>query len=1065
MSRAIEWFARNPTAANLLMLFLIVAGLATAARLHREEFPNLDSRTLQILVEYPGAAPSEVEQAVCMRIEEALDGTDGVKEMRAEAREGQCRVSLELTLEADDQEALIEVKNRVDRIRHFPEQAEKPVVSRVVAKIPVIDLSVSGPAGERALKHVAQRLRDELAQLPGVTQAEVHFARPEEISIEVSERALRRHGLSFDDVAGAVGQSSMDLPGGRLRTRDGEVRLRTRGQAYRGPEFERLAVVTRPDGSDVTVGEIATVVDGFEEVDLHARVDGNPSLMVRVLRIGRQDALDIRARVERYLSERAGWIPPGIEVGVWLDHSEEIRLRLGSLVDNAVLGLVLVLGVTALFLRFRLAVWVALGLPVVFLGALTLFPLLDMSINTITVMAFILALGIVVDDAIVVGENVHTHQQRSRDPVQAAIDGTREVYVPVIFGVLTTLAAFAPLLAIGSGLAAMFAGVGAGVLGCLIFSVIESQLILPAHLAYHGFSPEAAARGATRNWKRVQARVSAELARFVAEVYGPFIERALAWRYVVAAVAVGALLLTLGLVAGGRIAYEFVPPVEGDHVTAALEMPPGTPAERTREVLARMETAARELREQLRAEGGGGDSGVRRIFSAVGAQPFRNWLGMSFDASSSLGGHVGEVTLALAPSTERDVGAREIAGRWRELVGPVPDAESLGFDASQFSPGTAIEVRLRGRDLDALEAAAEALRDRLASYPGAIDLRDSFSSAQREIQLRLRPEARPLGLTLADLARQVRQAFYGEEVQRVQRGRDEVRVMVRYPRSERGSLGDLDELRIRTRDGAEVPLATVAQVVHARGLPTIRRSDRERVVSVSSEVDRRRSTPGRILSQLELELPRLLADFPGVGFSFEGARQEDEEASAGLRGGLGVALVAIYALLAVPLRSYAQPLMIMSVIPFGAVGAVLGHVLLGWSLTFFSLIGMVALAGVVVNASLMLVHFVNRRRLDGDSLERAVRGAGEARFRPILLTSLTTFAGLLPLMLERSVALQTMIPMAISLAFGVLLSTGVTLILVPCEYLIFEDARRALSRLRLPGKAPGPPDSSPEPFG
>jgi multidrug efflux pump subunit AcrB len=1041
VNRAIDWFARNPTAANLLMWFLIVAGLVTAARLHREEFPDISPRLLEVMVEYPGAAPAEVEQSVCMRIEEAVDGADGIDEMSATAHEGVCRVSLELTNEADPQEVLIEVKNRVDRIRHFPAEAEKPVVSRLEVHIPVIDLSVSGAADERTLKRVARRLRDELAALPRVTQVELHFARPEEISIEVSEDALRRHGLTLEQVAHAVRGSSLDLPGGRLRTASSEIRLRARGQAYVRADFERIIVMTRADGADVSVGELARVVDGFEEVDLHATADGHPALMVRVLRVGQQDALEIRDAVQSYLDQRTDWIPEGIEIGIWLDHSEEIRLRLASLIDNAALGLVLVLGVLAVFLRFRLAFWVAAGLPVVFLGALATFPWLGMSINTLTVMAFILALGIVVDDAIVVGENVHTHRGRSRDPLGAAIDGTREVYVPVTFGVLTTIAAFLPLMAIGGGLAGLFAGVGAGVIACLVFSLVEAQLILPAHLAGRGFDFEPESSG---SWRSIQARTSAALEHFVRAYYGPFVERAMAWRYLTVAIGIGVLLLTLGLVAGNRIAYEFMPPVEGDRVTASIEMPPGTPAAMTREVIERLERAAAVLRARLEQEQVA--PVVERVFSAIGAEPFQQMMGVTFDASAARGGHIGEVTLALRPATERDVGAREIARRWRELAGVVPEAESLTFSAEMLSRGKAIEVRLRGPDLAALEAAAGVVRERLGDYPGVVDLEDSFSSAQREIQLRLRPEARPLGLNLRDLAAQVRHAFYGEEVQRIQRGRDELRVMVRYPLSGRRSLGDLDELRVRTSEGAEVPLATVAHVIEGRGLPSIQRINRERVVAVSADVDRSVAVPSRIIERLGQELDGLLRPFPGVGFSFEGLYQENEEASEGLGGGFLLALVGIYALLAIPLRSYAQPLLIMSVIPFGTVGAIAGHVILGYELTFFSAIGIVALAGVVVNASLMLVHFANRERDQGASVEAAVRAAGEARFRPILLTSLTTFVGLLPLILERSVPLQMMIPMAISLAFGVLLSTVVTLVIVPCEYLIADDLLRFLRR-------------------
>ncbi|MAG31540.1 MAG: cobalt-zinc-cadmium resistance protein [Deltaproteobacteria bacterium] len=1047
MSRVIAWFATNPIAANLLMGFVLIAGLVVSSGLYREEFPDISPGIIQITVAYPGGAPAEIEESICVRIEESLDGAEGVEHIRSLAIDDACRVSVELLDSADPHVVLADINGRIDTIERFPENAEKPIVDHIVVHIPVIDLSLSGNASERTLKRVGKRLRDELLALPGVTQVELHFARPYEIAIEVSEKALRRYGLSFDEVAGAIRRSSLDLPGGKLRARDGQIRLRTTGQAYWGRDFERLILLTDSDGSEVALGDVAQVVDGFEERDLEIRIDGEPAVMVRVLRVGRQDALDIRERVGEYLAQETGWLPEGIRVGIWLDHSEEIRERLGTLFENALLGLALVLTVLALFLRFRLAFWVAAGLPIVFLGALTLFPWLGFSLNTITVMSFILALGIVVDDAIVVGENIYSHQQRGVDRLRAAIEGTQEVYVPVIFGVLTTMAAFAPLILVGGNMTAMFSGIGVGVMACLVFSIIESQWILPAHLASVALAEERPTMGL----RNVQERVSGALERFVVKRYRPLLERAIQQRYMVLAASAGLIIFLTALLASGRIAYEFIPPVEGDHVSAVLKMAPGTSMQASRAIVEELERSAQALRLELEAERTVEEAPiVNHVISAIGTQPFRQMLTVSFAEEAAQDASSAEVTLALSPSAQRSLGAHEISDRWRQRVSLQPEVTSLVFSADMFNAGRAIDIQLRGADLDTLEHVAREVRARLEAIPGVIDLQDSFSSAQREIELRLRPEARPLGLTLQDLARQVRQAFYGEEVQRIQRGVDEVRVMVRYPLEERRSLTGLDALRVRTRDGAEVPLSTVAQLMPRRALPSIRRVDRTRVVNVAADVDRSRTTPARATRALEAELPELLAEFPGVSYRLEGAQQEDAEASTGLLGGFLLALAGIYALLAIPLRSYVQPLIIMSVIPFGALGAILGHLVLRMPLTFFSVVGMVALAGVVVNASLMLVHFRNRLGQSEMSPSDAILAAGQTRFRPILLTSLTTFAGLLPLILERSMPLQTMVPMAVSLASGVLLSTVFTLVLVPCEMAVLEDLQRRLVRVRAP---------------
>ncbi len=1041
MKRIIAWFVDNSVAANLFMAVLVVGGLLALPAIHLEEFPSIDTKVIQVTVEYLGAAPEEVSEGVCVRIEEAIEGAEGIDTIRSTAVEGVCAVIIELAENADSSDSLDEIKNRIDGIDTFPEETETPVVSRLLIKMLSLQIAVSGDADERTLKILGQQVRDDIAALDGVSQVTLSFVRPYEISIEVSEDTLRRHGLTLDEVARAVRRSSLDLPGGSVKTRGGEILLRAKGQAYRGGEFEEVVVLTRPDGTNVTLGEIADVVDGFRDDDLKAYLDGKPAVLIRVERVGDEDTLQIATAVKAYLEEARRRMPEGIELTVWSDRAADLEARVDALLGNARNGLVLVLLILALFLRFRLALWVAAGVPIAFLGALMTFPALGLSISTLSIMALILVLGIVVDDAIVVGENVYTHERKHEDQRNAAIAGTQEVYVPVIFGVLTTVAAFSPLLIVPGRMGKMFVVIGATVIVCLIFSLLESQLILPAHLAHRrtrskGGSPNTIVRG----WTIFQDGVALRLEHFARDVYRPFLERALEWRYLTVAIGVGVLILTVSLFSSGRMAFQFFPGVEGNRVVAKLTMPRGTPFELTERAVAQLESAAEELRSQIdSARPEGEPSVINHVLTGIGGQVARD-MGPRRPGMSFGGAYQAEVMLELIPAAERTVGSNELTRRWRELAGLIPDAVELKFEASEFHAGEAINVQLRGRDLDELRQAAAQLRTELAGFPGVRDIADSFRAGKQEVKLEILPTAKHLGLTQDDLARQVRQAFYGQQVQRIQRGRDDVRVMVRYPERERASLGDLEDMRIRTADGTEVPFASVARLELGRGYATIRRTDREQIVNVTADVDRAISTPEELMGALQrVSLPRVLADHPGVSFGLEGEQEERIKAMGGLARGFGLALLVIYALLAVPLRSYVQPLIIMSVIPFGAVGAIVGHLIMGLNLVFFSILGIVALSGVVVNASLVLVHYLNRKRNEGVSAQEAASIAGMARFRPIVLTSFTTFMGLVPLMFLGGTAAFFMIPMAISLAFGVLFATVITLVLVPCAYLILED--------------------------
>jgi multidrug efflux pump subunit AcrB len=1057
VKRLIDWFVHNGVAANLLMMGMVVGGLVAAPQIPHKIFPDVEFGIVTVDVPYLGAAPEEVEQGVCVPIEEAIESVVGVETIRTTAAEGNCRIRVDLFRDADADVATADIRNRVDGIRNLPEQAERPVVAKYESRRPVVDVALSGDVDERVLKTLGRRLRDEIAALEGVTQADLFYDRPYEISIEVPEESLRRHGLSFDQLVRAVRRSSLDLPGGSIKAAGGEILLRGKGRAYRGREFEGIVVLSRADGTRVTLGEIGRVVDGFEEIDLSARFDGKPAVMVRALRVGHEDVIEISDVIRAYVEKARARMPEGVDLTIWQDGSQILRGRLETLYRNGRNGLLLVFAVLALFLRFRLAIWVSLGVPIALLGALMTVPLFGVSIDQASLFAFILVLGILVDDAIVVGENIYTHEGRLGERVRASIEGTREVAVPVVFGVFTTVAAFSPLLFLPGYMGQVLFFIGTTVIACLLYSLVESQLVLPSHLS-HGRSKLGAAQAppsrnpVRRRWDGFQDRFALGLQRFVEERYRPFLRQVMHWRYLSVSTGIGLLMLTGGILGSGRIPFTFFPPVEADYVAGQLVMTQGVPISTTLEGVARLETAAeqlvRELDPDLAAPGRGL---VRHRLVSLGRHAFR----ARNRGSGVSGGHVGEVVLELVPAEDRALSTGEIAQRWRELTGEIPGAKDLTFAMDIFSVGSPIDLQLRGPSEVPLTEVAAALKQKLATYPGLIDIADTFVLGKREIQLEILPEAEPLGLSMEDLARQVRQAFYGEEAQRIQRGRDDVRVMVRYPEAQRRSLADLENMRIRSADGAEVPFSGVARARFERGYADIQRTNRQRVVNVVANVDRSRITSNEVLADLrETFFPELFERYPGLSIVSEGEQEDQQKAFAGLLRGYPVALLAIFALLAIPLRSYLQPLIIMSVIPFGAVGAVAGHLLLGRTFSFPSVIGFVALSGVVVNASLMLVVTVNRHRAEGRSVREAVELAGAGRFRPIVLTAVTTFAGLTPLMLEGSLQAQSLIPMAVSLAFGVVFATAITLILVPCGYVILEDLMRRGRRPRGAGPRP-----------
>lgn len=1049
MQKLITWFAHNSVAANLLMMILIAGGLIALPRIHQEEFPTLDIDAVRITVPYLGAAPTEVESGVCIRVEEAIEGSEGIDRITSEASEGYCSVNVELVAGVDRTKIANDIKSKVDAIDSFPAETEHPVTAEVSVLATVFEIAISGPADERTLNLVGQEIRDDIAALPGVSQAVLQFSRPHEISVEVSEQTLRRHGLTLERIGQAIERGSIDIPGGSIKTDAGEILLRTKGQAYRGTEFEDIVVLTKTDGTSVTLGEIATVIDGFEDSDLQARFDGHPAVSIRVSRVGEEDIMRIADEVKAYLEQARQEVPEGIEVTIWQDESQDLVDRLDALMKNARSGLLLVLLVLTLFLRFRLALWVAAGIPIALLGTVAVFPFAGVSISTMTVMAFILVLGILVDDAIVVGERVHAHEQSGLPRLEAATRGTLDVTVPVFFGVLTTMVTFLPILNIPGPIGGFYRPLGYTVLLALLFSLIESQLILPAHLAHRAQEKTPGNNRLMNRWLALQERLSGSLETLATHYYLPAISRALQWRYLTIACGLVVLAITLSLFVSGRMQFQFFPSIEGTHLYATLIMPEGTPVEKTAEAVKRIEEAAEKLRKELDAELSAGEaSKISHIFSSIGSFIPKGSINSKSPSQSNLA----EIGIELnLPRNYSGVSTKNYANRWRELTGGIPDAVELGFTSEAFGMGKAISFELYGKNFDELRNAAAELRVVLQGYNGVMDVTDSFRGGKQEVQLTLLPQARNLGLTLSDLGQQVRQAFYGYEAQRVQRGKDDIRVMVRFPEDERRSLGDLESMRIRTSEGVEVPFSSVARATLARGYTTIRRVDGRRVVTVTADVNRAVTTPEAIIDTVRSgELQEILARHPGVNYSLTGEAEERSESMGALLSTALLALLIIYALLAIPLRSYLQPLVIMSVIPFGIVGAILGHLILGMDLVFFSLLGIVALSGVVVNSSLVLVDYINKQRATGESIEWAVSHAGSVRFRPIVLTSITTFVGLIPIITDNTIATTIFTPMAVSLAFGVLMGTVITLFLVPCLYLVLHDLHQLMAGIRSP---------------
>jgi multidrug efflux pump subunit AcrB len=1016
----IAWFARNHVAANLLMVVIVMTGLFAATTIRTQMFPDLEIDRVTISVPFPGASPGEVESGVVTRLEEALRDIEGIAEMRSFSSEGSGRVVLDLEVGYDVPAILDEVKLAVDRISSFPESIEKPVISKSQRQIPAINVQIYGDLDEVSMKNYAEQIRDEILALPSVTKAEVRGARPFEISIEMEEVQLRQYGLTLRNVADAIRQSSLDLPAGSIRSDSGDILLRTEGQAYFKQDFEKIVLITRSDGTRLMLGDIATINDGFEEVEFYSLFNGQPTIGVQVSAVGDQNQINISKEVEAYIEELRISLPDGVKVESWMNATTLLEETRSMMLGNMAMGVLLVLVVLGLFLRLQLAFWVMLGMPIAFLGAFALMPLVGGSLNVLSIFGFILVLGIVVDDAIIIGESVQTATENDGLNLDSVIRGARKVAMPATFGVLTTVAAFVPFLTVPGSFGPIPFAIGSVVILCLLFSIVESKLILPAHLA----SMKPIPYDANHVIRKFQAYFATRLKHVIENIYEPFLTRCLEVRYTTISVFLAMLILALGLVLSPYIRTVFFPNMSSDFVRVQVEMIEGTASAQTVRIAEHIHQALLDL-DKSKPE--------KEKF-------LRNVASYTWGSNASVMGELKTVdSLNIEPET--------IVAEWRERIGDVAGVKTMNMAGWQKSHGQGKDLgfRLVSGNREQLAGAAQMLEEQLKAYVGVYEIENSEKGSIPELNLRIKPSAEALGLTLADLASQVRAAFYGVEVQRVQRGREEVKVMVRYPQEERESIGNLESMYIRTASGDEVPFTAVAEVDQRETPSVIYRAWGKRSVYISADVDKATMDPGRIVREISGSdfVARLKAQYPSVNIELGGASLEEQELIQRMIFTAALALFGIYALMAIPLKSYTQPLIIMGVIPFGMIGALIGHILVGIPFSALSVYGIIALAGVVVNDSIILVDYVNKANVDGRPIFEAVIESGKQRFRAIMLTSLTTFFGLLPILLETSLSAEFVTPMAVSLGFGILFATVITLILIPCLYLVLNDLKLA----------------------
>ncbi|ACA86746.1 efflux RND transporter permease subunit [Shewanella woodyi] len=1051
----IAWFARNSVAANLLMIIIILGGLLTADTIRKQFFPQVEINWVEFNAFYPGAAPQEVEEGITIKVEEALESVQGLKRVITYSNRNSASGYFRIEDSYDPQVVLDEIKSEIDSISSFPDGMERPKVERIKLRQEVLYMSLYGDMTHRQLKELGENIHDELMQLPLVNITEFYSGLGYEIAIEVSKDRLREFGLSFNDVANAVRGFSRNMSAGQIRAENGYINLRVQNQAYVGYEFENLPLITLDDGTTVLLGDIATVIDGFEEGIQHSKFNGKNSVTFFIGAANDQSMTDVADVVKKYVTEKQEVLPEGLKLETWVDMTYYLEGRLDLMLDSMKSGAVLVFLMLALFLRVRLAFWVMMGLPVCFLGTLLFMPMgmIDVTVNVISLFAFILVLGIVVDDAIVMGESAHDECERSGQSLESVIRGVKRVAMPATFGVFTTIAAFLPIT-LGEGPSSAFGqAIGYVVILCLIFSLVESKLILPAHLAR--MKQKKVVQPGSRNpldWLRIgvnyiQGKIDRGLQHFIKEVYRPALTIAVKYRYAIIMLFISFILICAGLYTGGMIRYVGQPKIPHDFPRVSFEMNVDASEKATLSAALAIEKAIYDVDKRLEEKYG---------------------QGMVSDMQVDLRGRTSaEVMTKLVDPEIRPLDTFELAELWRQAMPLIPGMKSFDVQDNLFGGGRDdgdISFRLEGKDEAQLVAAAKELKAKLNTLKGVGDVNDSRQSSAKEVQFELKPQAYGLGLTLANIASQVGNSFYGLEAQRILRNGEEIKVMLRYPEEQRNSIAQVSEVMILTPQGAEVPLSEVAEIKVTQGVNGIRRENGNRTINVWASVDADQAEPFKLAEEIRDNfMPELLKKYPRVKSEVSGNIQEQMDSAKTQLRDFIISLLIIYSLLAIPLKSYSQPFMIMAVIPFGVIGSVLGHMIMGIDLSALSLFGIIAAAGVVVNDSLVMVDYINKSREAGIEMKRAVLEAGCRRFRAIMLTSLTTFIGLMPIMTETSMQAKMVIPMATSLAFGVLFATVVTLMLIPCLYLAIEDIKKLVgskSRVSIEGNL----DMQPEPI-
>lgn len=1109
MKSIIRWAVQNTPAMNTLMVSVLLVGAFCLVTMRREVFPEFELEIILVSVPYPGASPSEVEEGICQKIEEAVRSIDGIKKQTAIAAEGAGSMVLELNPDVDVQKVLNEVRSEIDRISTFPVRAEDPEVKQITMREAVIHVGVIGPdvdhpQSEWYLRELAERIREELIALPAVSQAEVKAARNYQIDVEIAEDTLREHGLTLAQVSDLIRRNNLETPAGTIKTASQDVLVKGKDKSIYGEGIAELPVLTQPNGTVLTVGDLGTVRDDFDDTTAITRVDGKPAMVISVERTSKEDIIAMTNAVKEFVKEKE--LPAGYELQTWGDRSIEVRDRLDLLKRNGFQGLVLVFIVLAIFLELRLAFWVALGIPISMLGACIVLMMTGQTMNMLSSFAFLMALGIVVDDAIVIGENIYSHRQMGKGFLRAAVDGTVEVFPSVAASITTTVIAFMPLLYVAGVMGKFIAVMPVAIIAMLLISLFESTFILPCHLAHgkdHDRQENKPFRfiGAAQRFReklplplswtlglvalllavlltiltdpvRYLYRASRKMNEVVGRLLDGLINRVylpmLRWSLLntLSVVAIGGVifLLAIGVVRSGRTPFIIFPKLDGNRVQAVVTYPDGTPSRVTQAAAEQLERAAQKV-EQAYIGNDAGSSFIELSRWTVGEVEARSGPGQM---SATKGGHLGAVTLELKESADREITSSEIVALWREAAGEFPGAESITFGEVNMGPaGTPIEFKLLARsdNVKELEAAVEKCKARLAEYPGVFDVSDDSRPGKWEFQIRLKERAKSLGVTLGEVTDTVRAAYYGDEVMRLQRGRHEVKLMVRYPQEDRKSLADFDQIRVRTADGTELPLTELADVHVERGYSEINRVDQMRSITISADINEAEGNARDVVREMQASfMPELLKDFPEVRVRWEGQQEQTLESMKSLFIGSCVALVAMFVLLTLQFESYFQPLLIMGIIPFGIVGAIGGHYVMNLPLTLFSFFGIVALTGVVVNDSIVLIDFINHRVRDGMPILEALLDAGQRRFRPVLLTSVTTIAGLLPILVESSLQAQIVIPMATSLCFGLMLSTILVLMLIPTFYLIYYRFTGQLSphELELDDEPAQPQEQPPE---